>query len=162
MTQRAAPISCSVTISGEPELLFDLFVAGVGSWWPFAKVAPAPDGEIVIERGPNGRWYQRTSSAEEILWATIVACIPPRALIMNWNLDERFAQREGVATELEIYFHDNQDGTTRISVIHAGLERLPGNPTVKEQKINAGWREVLQSFQDFIRKARWLRRMVEK
>ena len=82
--------------------------------------------------------YEVSSSGEKGHWATVVDWDPPTRLVLAWNILER----EGDATEVEVRFVPEGDGT-RVELEHRGWERVAADAEPKRANYDSGWNVVL-------------------
>ena len=149
LDERPALIACAVDVDLPAARAFELFTTQTGRWWPFG-----PGGnsrrrrQIIVEPHAKGRMYEVHADGAVGEWAIIVAYVPPRSLIVEWLLDADFAMGSAPSsTDVELFFADNRDGTSHVTVIHTRLERLGGEPEAAVEKLRLRWREVLHAFQ---------------
>ena len=58
-TIRPAPVRKSITIKADAAHAFEIFTAGIGSWWPRShSVGTSPQTNVVMEPRAGGRWYE--------------------------------------------------------------------------------------------------------
>ena len=75
-------IQRDVTVSADPARAFQLFTAGIGSWWPKETHSLAAGEEqavrsVVFEERTGGRVYEVAADGTEDTWATVLAWEPP-------------------------------------------------------------------------------------
>jgi uncharacterized protein YndB with AHSA1/START domain len=130
----------SVTVDCSVEQAFRVFTSEAMSWWPVARHSIAGEGveAIVFEEREGGELYEVSSSGVKSHWATVLTWEPPERLVLAWNVLER----DAVATEVEVRFLPEGDGT-RVELEHRGWE-----PGAEEKRGNydTGWDRVLDSY----------------
>lgn len=150
---RVAPIACSVTIAAQAGCAFDLFARQTGRWWPEGRRPESgADRQILFEPQVNGRCYEVRGEDRHEQWGKVLVYIPPRTLIIEWRLGADFAAEASSATELEIYFLSNRDGSTRVTIIHAGLERLEIKGEEMRDALSRRWSGILLAYRDYAEK----------
>jgi uncharacterized protein YndB with AHSA1/START domain len=144
-----APIVRSVIVKAPPERAFELFVGAMGDWWPKGRtVGQTPHAEIVIERRPGGRWYERSHDGVETDWGTVLDVSPPGRLLLAWQLDASFRYDPALTTEVELTF-EPLDGGTRVTLEHRDLERFGDSAARFAQQLGGGWPTFLNCYADY-------------
>jgi uncharacterized protein YndB with AHSA1/START domain len=136
----------TITVDCAVEEAFRIFTKEAQSWWPtdghsiFKKVQA-----IVFEEHEGGEVYEVSTSGDRGHWATVLAWEPPNRLVLAWNILER----DPVATELEVRFLRNGDGT-RVDLEHRGWETLGNSASEKRDSYDTGWDHVLGVYRDCV------------
>lgn len=136
------PIEIDFTVGCDPERAFEVWTSRTSLWWPVEHTVSAEPGTAVtFEPRAGGRIFERTPAGDEHEWGEVVEWEPPRLLRYRWHI-----RRERTdATEVEIRFDDHPDGT-RVSIVHAGWERL-GDLGPRWREVNTmGWDGVLPAY----------------
>lgn len=124
----AEPIRHAVTVGLEPAEAFDLFTAGMGTWWPVEDYSRAVSefaaDDVSVERLEfeprlRGSIFEYMSDGRILPWAQVIAWEPPRRVVMAW----RPHALPEPPTELEVTFEPT-DGGTVVEVEHRGWDRL--------------------------------------
>ena len=135
-----------------PDRAFDLFAHRTEAWWPIGRDTDShPHRKIILEPHANGRFYESRATGDEKLWGIVVAYVRPRTLVINWRLNAEFAAIDGATTDLEIFFAASNDGGSRVTIIHTGLDRLGGPTATVRGVVNHHWDNILGSFRGFLR-----------
>ena len=130
----------TVTVDCVVEEAFRVFTSDAISWWP-TETHSLYEGkvrEIVFEEREGGEVYELSSDGEKGHWATVLAWEPPGRLVLAWNV----ANAEALATEVEIRFSPDGDGT-RVELEHRGWEALAEEGAEKRGNYDTGWDHVL-------------------
>lgn len=130
----------TVTVDCAVEEAFRVFTADAQSWWPTDTHSIHGDAvrEIVFEEREGGEVFEISSSGEKGHWATVLSWEPPNRLVLAWNILER----DPVATELEVHFVPEGDGT-RVELEHRGWDALGKGADEKRDDYDTGWEHVL-------------------
>lgn len=130
----------TVTVDCTVEEAFSVFTSDAMSWWPRSTHSIAGNAieQIVFEPGEGGEVYELTGTGERSHWATVVTWEPPTRLVLAWNILER----EAVATEVEVRFVTEGDGT-RVELEHRGWESIAEDAEAKRENYDSGWDHVL-------------------
>jgi uncharacterized protein YndB with AHSA1/START domain len=140
-----------ITVRATPGRAFEVFTAGMSTWWPMEThaVGPTP-ATSVIEPGAGGRIYSLAEDGTESDWGQVLVWEPPERLVMAWLLNPQWAHEPDPekASEVEVRFSDQGDGTTRVELVHSGFERYAeGGEDMREQVDSAGgWGSLLELY----------------
>jgi hypothetical protein len=137
------PLRLSYEFQCPAEHAFEIWTTRLSTWWPRGHSASGnPDTVAVFEPRPQGRIFERTPDGTEIDWGEITLWSPPHRLGYLWHITRDRAD----ATDVELTFVDQGDGTTRLDIVHTGWERL-GAPGVEWREANtAGWGALIPNF----------------
>ena len=146
----ATPIVHSVIVDLPIDLAFELFTAGMHTWWPTATHSIAADTfegkvtveAVVFEQRLGGRVLERMSDGVDAPWGTIIGWEPPHRFVMTWNptlLDRP-------PTEVEVRFTRVDDQRTRVELEHRGWENLVERRDELHASYTKGWPYVLARY----------------
>jgi uncharacterized protein YndB with AHSA1/START domain len=126
----------SVLVQAPPERAFEVFTAGMSTWWPLDShyIGKQPATAVVIEPRAGGRWFERADDGSECDWGEVLAWEPPHRLRYLWHL--RFDRAD--ATEVEIVFAPAGEGTD-VTITHRGWERLGAKGPERRERNRRGW-----------------------
>ncbi len=129
------PLTLDFTVGCSPAHAFDVWARRTSMWWPHGhSVSGDPGLCVTFEPRPGGRIYERTPAGEEHDWGEVLAWEPPRRLAYLWHL----RQDKQDATRVEISFAAEGVGT-RVSIVHAGWERLGDRAVPLRDRNRTGW-----------------------
>jgi uncharacterized protein YndB with AHSA1/START domain len=141
----------SVTVLSEPRRAFDLFTAGMGTWWPVdaysRAVSEFSDDDLQVIRLEfqaleGGRILEHLSDGRILPWAEVVDWHPPHNVVMAW----RPHSAPEPPTEVEVTF-TARPGGTRVEVEHRGWESLSdGFREGLYETYARGWITTLECF----------------
>lgn len=146
-----AAVRRSVTVQASPERAFEVFTAGMSSWWPMEShhIGETMAVEVVIEPHAGGRWFERDAAGGECDWGYVIDWAPPHRALLAWHLtpDFDFDPDPAKATEVEIRFTP-QDGGTLVELEHRGFERHAEAGARMRETISSpgGWSELLEAY----------------
>jgi uncharacterized protein YndB with AHSA1/START domain len=126
MTTVEATVRKSITVKASAERAFQVFTEGFDTWWPRQHhIGKSPMTKAVIEGFPGGRCYNEQEDGTDCPWGEIVAWEPPRRFVMAWkiNLQWQYETDPAKASEVEVSFTPEPDGSTRVDLEHRHLER---------------------------------------
>jgi uncharacterized protein YndB with AHSA1/START domain len=137
------PLRMSLTVACPPDHAFATWAERTSLWWPAGHtVTGEHDLEIVFEPHVGGRIFERTASGREEDWGQVLGWDPPRRLAYLWHLRADRAD----ATEVEIAFAGQADGSTRVDIEHRGWERLGSRGPGRRDANHRGWGGLLPHF----------------
>ncbi len=149
-------LRAETTVSLPPDKAFELFTAGMGSWWPRENTwsqgvleeiyieSPEEDlrGEgFCVERGPHGF---------TIHWGRVETWEPPERLVFSWQISPTRVPvpDEHRASEVEVHFAPEGEGATRVELEHRHFshhgEGFEGY--LEAMASEQGWPHILSRF----------------
>jgi uncharacterized protein YndB with AHSA1/START domain len=145
----AAPISKSFRVGAPQHKSFQLFLAGMGRWWPREhSLLAAPQRDVVIEPRAGGRWFEVAEDGSEMMWGKVLEWDEPHRALLAWQINGDWAYDPEFETEVEVRFTADGDGTL-IAFEHRGLEAY--DRTARDGHLMAmdeGWGQILDRFKD--------------
>jgi uncharacterized protein YndB with AHSA1/START domain len=141
------PLELAFTVACPPEHAFSVWAERTSLWWPKSHSVSADPGlTVTFEPRPGGRIYERTPAGEEHDWGEVLAWEPPRRLVYLWHL--RFDRSD--ATEVEITFapHPDTAGTTAVTIVHRGWERLGAHGAGRRERNQRGWAGLVPHYRE--------------
>jgi uncharacterized protein YndB with AHSA1/START domain len=143
------PLELEFTVECSPEHAFSTWTERIDQWWPKGhSVSSDPDLAVVIEPRLGGRIFERTPSGDEHDWGEVTTWEPPRAFGYLWHI----AQDRSDATDVEIRFEPAGE-RTRVTIQHAGWERLGARAEHLRGRNRKGWAGVIPLYQAACRAA---------
>jgi len=117
------PLRIVFDVDAEPDHAFWIWTRRASMWWPPSHTTAKRKGtSLVFEPGPGGRVFERDPDGNEVDWGSVLVWEPPRRLVYLWHI---FADASD-ATEVEVRFLPNGDGTTRVELEHRGWDAFDG------------------------------------
>jgi len=120
-----APVQKSILVACDPARAFEVFTAGLGTWWPKShSINDVEAVDFVIEPRSGGRWYEVGVDGSECETGRVLAWEPPHRLLLAWHLDGNWAYDPDpeASSEIEVLFTAEGD-RTRVDLEHRGFER---------------------------------------
>jgi hypothetical protein len=137
------PIRLAFDVDCPPEHAFRTWTDRIDTWWPADHTVSAADGlEVVLEGRLGGRIFERTPDGVEHEWGEVTVWEPPSRFGYLWHLRRDRAD----ATDVEIRFIDQGQGTTRVEIVHSGWERLGAEGEGWRDRNHGGWATLLPHF----------------
>jgi uncharacterized protein YndB with AHSA1/START domain len=127
----------SVLVNAPIAHTFKVFTEKFDTWWPrthhIGKVEPFA---AIVEPRTGGRWYERGADGSECDWGRVLEYSPPTRVVVSWHLqpDYTYDPDPSKASRVEVSFHDEGNGKTRVELVHSELDRH-----------GAGWEKLRDS-----------------
>jgi uncharacterized protein YndB with AHSA1/START domain len=146
----AVAVRQSIVVRAPQDRAFAVFTEGMSSWWPLEShvIGEKPVAEAVIEPRAGGRWFERAESGTECDWGRVLAWEPPHRVVLSWEISPDWRHDPEIHTEVEVRFHAEDEGRTRVELEHRGLEAF-GEKAEQMRQIfdsDGGWPGLLGRF----------------
>jgi uncharacterized protein YndB with AHSA1/START domain len=138
-----------VVVSASQQTAFEVFTAGMTSWWPAEHhIGSAPIEEVVIEPEAGGRWYTRHIDGSESYTGVVTAWDPPERLVVTWQIGADWKYHADLVTTVELRFIAEAPDRTRVALEHRDLERFGEQAEHMRQVFSApdAWDSTLERF----------------
>lgn len=119
-------VRSSIAVQAPQERAFELFTAGIGSWWPSDHhILDAQLQEMVFEPRVGGHIIDRGVDGSECRWATVLAYEPPARVVFSWNISPQWQieTERGRTSEVEVRFIPQGPERTKVELEHRHLDR---------------------------------------
>jgi uncharacterized protein YndB with AHSA1/START domain len=159
MTERTdTAVRKSISVRAGVERAFQAFTEGIDDWWPRSHhVGNAPAKKGFIEGHAGGRCYTEHTDGSETDWGKVLIWEPPARFVMawlingNWKCDPDLSK----ASEVEVRFTRQPDGTTRVDLEHRNFERMGESGMNMRMVVDSapgGWGGLLQLYAAYVQK----------
>lgn len=130
----------TVLVDYAPAEAFELFTAGIATWWPVKTHSFGGDAvtTVVFEPQVGGRVYEITDAGDQD-WARVQSFDPPSGFRLEWLIGE------SCGTEVEVTFTPEGPGS-RVVLEHRGFT----NPEWRKNYAG-GWEVVLGTFVEHVK-----------
>jgi uncharacterized protein YndB with AHSA1/START domain len=150
-TKAEASVRKTVTVAASQERAFEVFTAGIGSWWPREHhIGAAELAGCAYEPKVGGRWYEIGVDGSECDWGQVLVWEPPKRVVTTWQLQADFTYDPDPAkgSEIEVRFIPEGPNRTRVELEHRNFDRHgPSGATVRDKVSNpGGWGYVIGQF----------------
>jgi uncharacterized protein YndB with AHSA1/START domain len=145
-----APVRKSVLVKATPEHAFEVFTARVDRWWPKAHgIGATPVRQSIIEPFVGGRWYTRHEDGTDAVVGHVRVWQPGRQFVVSWEIDSKWKadSRVAMASEVDVRFTPDADGSTRVELEHRDFERMgAAEGEVMRGSVDGGWPGMLDLY----------------
>jgi uncharacterized protein YndB with AHSA1/START domain len=145
------PVNRSVTVKASAERAFKVFTDGFDTWWPRTHhIGKSPLKRAVIEPFAGGRCYSEQADGTDCPWGRVTAWEPPTRLVIAWQITHEWGYEPDLAkaSEVEILFTPQRDGSTRVDLEHRYFARHGAGGGAIRTAVSAegGWGTLLNMF----------------
>ncbi len=148
-TQRiaAAPIRKTLRVKASQARAFEIFMAGMGRWWPKGhSLLQSPRRDVVVEPRAGGRWYEVGEDGSENIWGKVLEWQAPDRALLAWQLTGEWTYDPDFLTEVELRFKPDGDHTI-VEFEHRKLEAYAdAAPDGHVAGMDEGWGMILEGF----------------
>jgi len=123
-TDESTVVRKSLDVSAPPQLAFDVFTAGINSWWTREHhVLGGELADIGIEPQVGGRLWQVNDAGATCDWGRVVSWEPPREFTFLWFVgpDWGIPKPGAPGSRVTVTFTPTDDGT-HIDLVHDRLD----------------------------------------
>ena len=150
-TPATAPVRKSVTVNAGIDRAFEVFTAGIDTWWPRSHhIGTGTLERTVLEPRLHGRCYGRTADGAETQWGSVLAWEPPHRFVLAWQItpDWKCETDPAKASEVEVRFTAEGATRTRVDLEHRHFHRHGEGGGAIRQAVDSpgGWSGLLQMF----------------
>jgi uncharacterized protein YndB with AHSA1/START domain len=146
----------SIRVRVPIERAFSVFVEQMETWWPATHhIGNTPFEAIFVEPRVGGRWYERNAEGKQCDWGTVLVWDPPHKVCFSWHVgpghdspDWKFDPDMARASEVEVRFIEEGEGTTLVELEHRKIERHgEGAEKLRDMFDGPGaWVAILEAF----------------
>lgn len=137
------PVRKQLQVSLSVERAFELFTAGIGSWWPLVTHSVGEDQAetCFFEGWVGGRIVEVLKDGSQAEWGKVVAWEPFHKVVFQW-----YPGREpDTAQEVTVTFSEIPGGSL-VELVHTGWETLGQEGLAKRNGYVTGWDYVLAKY----------------
>jgi uncharacterized protein YndB with AHSA1/START domain len=145
----SSTVQKTITVEATPEHAFEVFTAGIDSWWPRSHhIGKSPMKETRIECRAGGRCYSVHEDGAEGDWGKILVWEPPLRFVMAWQITHQWGYEPDLAkaSEVEVSFTPAEGGKTRVDLEHRYFERMGPGAEEMRTAVNGGWGKLMEMF----------------
>jgi hypothetical protein len=146
-----SPVRKTINVHTNAEHAFHVFVEGFDTWWPRShSIGGSPLQKAVIEAKAGGRCYQVAVDGAECDWGRILLWDPPKRFVLAWQLNAQWEYEPDMAqaSEVEVSFSPEPDGSTRVVLEHRYFDRHGAGAPLVRSGVDSpeGWGGLLQAY----------------
>ncbi len=146
-----APVRRTVMVKTSVERAFRVFTEGFDTWWPRTHhIGKSPMKKAIVEPFVGGRCYSEQEDGTDCPWGQVTAWDPPHRLALAWQIthDWGFEPDLAKASEVEVRFTPQADGSTRVDLEHRHLDRHGAGANAIKTAVESpnGWGGLLALF----------------
>ncbi len=140
-----------LTVAVPPARAFDVFARETATWWPRdSHHLGATPATTVLEPFAGGRCFSRADDGTETDWGRVLVWDPPHRLLLAWLLTPEwtFEPDPARASEVEVTFAPEGEGTTAVTLVHRGFERYAEGGEAMRASVGSdgGWGGLLARY----------------
>ncbi len=134
-TTATEEIRKTVLVDYAPAEAFELFTAGIATWWPVKTHSFGGDAvtKVVFEPEVGGRVYEVREDGEQD-WGRVRSFDPPNGFLLEWLIGD------ASGSSVEVTFTP-EGGGTRVDLVHGGWTEDASRESYED-----GWDVVLAPF----------------
>jgi uncharacterized protein YndB with AHSA1/START domain len=106
--------------------------------------------KVLLECRTGGRCYTEQLDGTNCDWGTVLVWQPPQRFTMAWRITDRWEFESDItrASEVEVTFTPQGDGSTRVDIEHRNFERTVGGGDAMRATVDSptGWSGLLGLF----------------
>jgi uncharacterized protein YndB with AHSA1/START domain len=137
------PVRKQLKVSLPVEKAFDLFTAGIGTWWPMSthSVGEEQAETCFFEGWVGGRIMEVLKDGSQSEWGKVIAWEPFHRVRFHWYP----GRTPDTAQEVTVTFSEIPGGTT-VELVHVGWETLGEEALARRNGYDTGWDYVLAKY----------------
>ena len=142
-TVKIEPVRKQLKVSLPVEQAFELFTAGVGTWWPLAahSVGEEQAETCFFEGWVGGRIMEVLKDGSQSEWGRVLVWEPFHKVSFHW-----YPGRESdTAQEVTVTFSEVPGGSL-VELVHVGWETLGADAQARRNGYDTGWDFVLAKY----------------
>jgi uncharacterized protein YndB with AHSA1/START domain len=151
MTTTDVSVQKSVIVDVPIQRAFDVFTAGIATWWPPEHhILQADLAEMTFEPRVGGHVIDRGVDGSECRWARVLAYDPPHRVTFSWDISLQWQREDDPAktSEIDVRFHAVTADRTRVELEHRHLARHGDGWEAMRDAVDSpdGWQRGLDAF----------------
>lgn len=137
------PVAKTLELGVTPDRAFDLFVNGMGRWWPLRTHSVSTDdaSDVRVDGRVGGSLREVTGDGVEHEWGIITIYEPGARIQFTWHP----GLPEEASTNVDVRFDAIGSGT-RVTLVHSGWEARGGDAQTVRDSYESGWDLVLAPY----------------
>ncbi len=145
-----APVRKTVNVKATAQRAFEVFTLKVDRWWPKSKgIGETPIKQSTIEPFVGGRWYTSFEDGTEAIIGHVRVWQPGKQFVVSWEINSKWKPdtRVALASEVDVRFVPQADGSTGVELEHRDFERMgAAEGETMRAGVDGGWPGMLELF----------------
>jgi uncharacterized protein YndB with AHSA1/START domain len=146
----SALVRCSIEVAASPDRAFEIFTAGIDTWWTRAHHVLSGELKVIgVDPFVGGRMWQENEAGDQCVWGRVLAWEPPREFAFSWLIGPDWGRPAPDARGSRVTVTFTPVGTgTQVDLVHDDLDAHgPGWEFVRDGVASAeGWPLGMRSF----------------
>lgn len=142
----------TLTVAAPESVAFEVFTSRMATWWPMTThhIGKVDCKDVVVEPKAAGRWFERGIDGSECEWGRVLVWSPTKRVVLDWQITNEWSFNPELHTEVEITFEAVDAGSTRVVLVHRGLEAYGAAAEQMKQIFDSdgGWTGILARYVD--------------
>lgn len=137
------PVRKQLKVSLRVEKAFDLFTAGIGTWWPMAthSVGEEQAETCFFEGWVGGRIMEVLKDGSQSEWGRVLVWEPVHKVSFHW-----YPGREADTAQIVTVTFSEIPGGSLVELVHTGWETLGEEAFARREGYDTGWDYVLAKY----------------
>jgi uncharacterized protein YndB with AHSA1/START domain len=137
------PVRKQLKVNLPVEKAFELFTAGMGTWWPMAthSVGEEQAETCFFEGWAGGRIVEVLKDGSQSEWGKVIGWEPSHRVSFYWYP----GRTPDTAQEVTVTFSEIPNGTL-VELVHVGWETLGEEALARRNGYDTGWDYVLAKY----------------
>ena len=142
-TVKIEPVRKQLQVALPTEQAFELFTAGMGTWWPLLthSVGAEQAETCFLEGWVGGRIVEVLKDGSQAEWGRVLVWEPFHKISFSWYP----GRGPDTAQEVTVTFRENPGGTL-VELVHVGWETLGKVAQERRNEYVMGWDFVLAKY----------------
>jgi uncharacterized protein YndB with AHSA1/START domain len=141
----------SIVVNAPIAHAFKVFTERFDAWWPHTHhIGKIESFTAILEPREGGRWFERGADGSECDWGRVLVYSPPTRVALSWHLNCNYCYDPdpSKASRVEVTFHDEGGGKTRVELVHSQFERHGEGAEKVRESVDGrgGWPLILDRF----------------
>jgi uncharacterized protein YndB with AHSA1/START domain len=135
-------VSTETDVDAPIERVFDVFTAGIGTWWdPDKHLLEGPLAEMEFQPWVGGNIIDRGVDGSECRWSRVLAYQRPTRVCFSWdiNLHWQIETDPDKTSEVDITFTAEGADRTHVVLTHRHLDRHGDGWEAMRDAVGSGW-----------------------
>lgn len=143
-----APVTTRIEVPCGARRAFDVFIGGMGAWWPLQKRAMSmrtgkPALRLEVDARVGGRIVEIGGDGTQYHWGTIRTLEPPGYLALDFHMGMPASQ----ASLVEVRFASLASDRTEVTLTQSNWEAFGDLAEMLQGSYGSSWSMILEGFE---------------